>query len=903
MLRVVEVLDAPFPFRPLERLPIEVGMLPPPGQHPFDIERALVRLMGGWRRAGQVFNLDSYTELNTYDIVHLAGTFEVPIPMPRARLIILQVRGEESVLSIRMAEYFASQGPAVLAVASDEPEVMDALLFGIYAGIVHNRRLTEIVRDLPKTNLVTGILACSEVSDRALSLEPVLQVYASRGTETAARLRRVADRTEQTRERVSRVLHKSQRKTFELQLDDEMAIKPSDFSGHLNDLLSGIDWAHEHQGAIPLSDALINLPPAEFGARKSAKALDEVNRRLEEEATRAPRVLNANFAATDGAVIGESQPLIAETEYDLFVDVGPAWDKTASIVGGANEFPTESLPPTTSGGWNIDVVFVSEDFKPHTAATAIFVPDSGRSYPMIDGERAPTRGPVLIRLRAPSATDLRIARARLSLHYNGTVIQSAVIAVSVAQIAGAAVVDPNRITVDFVLSGSLRDIDQVIGTREVGLSLVMNDDGGSGHRFILQTGNEKLPAFLPYDPTGATEQLKQSRTALLELFYEKDKNLNATKRTGIQNDMGKDLEQFKSDLFVLAKIGNRLRVSALQESRPEDGGTSAVWRRELGTALLSKKIIHVARTHSSTYVYPWSLIYQHSLEGDSANWKYCDVIQLEWTNGRRSKPPADRCPFNIDEDDHRRVLCPYGFWGLKHLIEQPVSVAVTKDGKYDPNKNVTTKIARNRGKLRLAVGVTRDAKLDGKLIGTHLIAMRSLPTVDFAPPEAENADDMLRVLDTPQIVYFLCHGMYDKFETSVFLGIGPDDNKRDHRIYPSMLDDWTTKKAKPNLSDWTSIRPLVFINGCETMNVTPDQMLSFVSAFSSVPAGGIVGTEVSVQLPVAAEFARIFFEGLLAKQDMTVGEAMRNARWELANKGNLLGLAYTAYCMANLQFV
>jgi len=34
-----------------------------------------------------------------------------------------------------------------------------------------------------------------------------------------------------------------------------------------------------------------------------------------------------------------------------------------------------------------------------------------------------------------------------------------------------------------------------------------------------------------------------------------------------------------------------------------------------------------------------------------------------------------------------------------------------------------------------------------------------------------------------------------------------------------------------------------------------------------------------------------------------MGEAMREARWTLANKGNLLGLAYTFYSLANLQFV
>jgi hypothetical protein len=71
----------------------------------------------------------------------------------------------------------------------------------------------------------------------------------------------------------------------------------------------------------------------------------------------------------------------------------------------------------------------------------------------------------------------------------------------------------------------------------------------------------------------------------------------------------------------------------------------------------------------------------------------------------------------------------------------------------------------------------------------------------------------------------------------------------------------------------------------------------------------VVGTEVSVQLPVAVEFAeqllRRFTQRTLDgdQERMPLGEAMREARWHLANKGNLLGLAYTFYSLASLQLV
>jgi hypothetical protein len=34
----------------------------------------------------------------------------------------------------------------------------------------------------------------------------------------------------------------------------------------------------------------------------------------------------------------------------------------------------------------------------------------------------------------------------------------------------------------------------------------------------------------------------------------------------------------------------------------------------------------------------------------------------------------------------------------------------------------------------------------------------------------------------------------------------------------------------------------------------------------------------------------------------TVGEALHETRWELLSRGNLMGLAYTPYCPANLVF-
>ena len=46
--------------------------------------------------------------------------------------------------------------------------------------------------------------------------------------------------------------------------------------------------------------------------------------------------------------------------------------------------------------------------------------------------------------------------------------------------------------------------------------------------------------------------------------------------------------------------------------------------------------------------------------------------------------------------------------------------------------------------------------------------------------------------------------------------------------------------------------------------------------------------------------AENFFQRVAAGE--TIGGAMHGVRWDLANKGNLLGLAYTPYGLSSLRF-
>jgi hypothetical protein len=271
---------------------------------------------------------------------------------------------------------------------------------------------------------------------------------------------------------------------------------------------------------------------------------------------------------------------------------------------------------------------------------------------------------------------------------------------------------------------------------------------------------------------------------------------------------------------------------------------------------------------------------------------FCKAVR-EWENGGRTDPRMlDRCP-HADEPDHQQnVYCPYGFWGLKHVIEQPLSqIAMKKDGRWEP-VDVVREFARSAA-IDFAVAVTRDTDLDSGRINKHLDDLRGIPRVKLSPPSpADNTDSACRAMASPDMVYFLCHGDIDNTPPlpRPFLGIGLRDGEAQHMIYVRTVQGWAETTAMPNLAQWSKRRPFVFINGCHTTNLSPDQILNFVTGFSYARASGVIGTEVSVKVPVAVEAAKVFLEKVFG-----------GMRWALANKGNLLGLAYTLYAMADLH--
>lgn len=671
----------------------------------------------------------------------------------------------------------------------------------------------------------------------------------------------------------------------------------------------------------------------------------EATRERSLQAAPVARVLNANFADLGtGEMLKSSEIMCSDTSYDLLVDIGPRWVDGLSIATGLIGFPEDQLPPDEQGH-QIQVVFVSDDFTtggesaaagPHIATAALWLPSkSGQSFPIVDGRRRDNPGPVALRVKTPRVNPKAEQKpepwseihGRLCLYFENNLLQSAAVRMHVCPPlpfrapADAQVLPPtaeNEINVDFVLTG-FRNINELSRRKieplsrhaskegePITLNLTLNDDGGGNHRIVISTMEGQ--AALRYDPIGSAQLLADARSVIGDCYWQRNKDgsfvldADEARVLALAPDNGKSLEAFKWDLFNLADYGSKLFGLIFNNVIPPAGQTQLEWIGQLQSAVAESATIQVSRTSPAQYIFPWGLVYDHPLV-DEKNYMFCKIIAEEWgPNGRRKDGPiATACPHRHEDFHQQDIICPYGFWGLRHRIEQPPSLPI--DGQAQPEASRTI---GSGPKLDFHAGFTFDTKLDQNLIASHIAKLGAIPGLQFAPPPARDWTGVRAALKAPQVAYFLCHGEFDAARKESYLGVGLRDADLEHRVYVSKLNAFMMT-ALFDRNQWKRIAPLIVINGCHTTDLAPGQLLNFVSSFASAGASGIIGTEVSVILPVAVEVGEMLFTGLTQSdvadptKNRAVADVIRSIRWQLLNRGNLLGLAYTPYCFADLR--
>lgn len=277
----------------------------------------------------------------------------------------------------------------------------------------------------------------------------------------------------------------------------------------------------------------------------------------------------------------------------------------------------------------------------------------------------------------------------------------------------------------------------------------------------------------------------------------------------------------------------------------------------------------------------------------------------EWLRGYALDPGlrltvqivADRAPLPwamlyLGDASEGAELGWYNFLGMRHVVEQlPLQSSLgTRDNEILSEPS-------------LAVSVNVNTSIDASM-GITLVAEHQKYWADAATARAglklvsrSTKSEVLRALADggtgDQVVYFYCHattgGQDNRGLDAAAIIMGKNDSATLADLY---IDAPTNVQLAGN--------PLVFINACESAELSPLFYDGFVPYFMAKGARGVVGTECRIPVLFAIEWADAFFEEFL--DGATVGEAMLKLRQDFVRlHNNPLGLIYAIHCDADTR--
>jgi hypothetical protein len=377
---------------------------------------------------------------------------------------------------------------------------------------------------------------------------------------------------------------------------------------------------------------------------------------------------------------------------------------------------------------------------------------------------------------------------------------------------------------------------EVLRPRDLSLTITPSASGGFD---CVGAGSTATWVHLPIQGAELASAIEQVRKALMKVVSERI----------FQRELDIPDEDRDAAVAVLAKAGFRLYQKIFYHPA---GGADA---RRLGDYIREQVTTGtdplLLQFVTRNFPVPWSLLY----------------VTDKW---------------DADAVDWQRFL------GMSHVIEQiPLQTTLsTPDEIIDSNK------------AGLAISVNFNESID-KQMKTDFVARQIsywgdatgyTPSVNLTrrSSRAELVSALNSGDTTDQIVYLYCHAVAVGLS-----GGGPDAS------YLVLSDDEQVTLEDLNLEAPTDVQlpgsPLVFLNACESAELSPEFYDGFVPYFMSKGARGVVGTECKTPALFAADWATTFFDAFLDGADIgTLFLRMRRDYYE--KHGNPLGLLYGVHC-------
>ena len=571
-------------------------------------------------------------------------------------------------------------------------------------------------------------------------------------------------------------------------------------------------------------------------------------------AHRESRFANVRFTTPDGRHVPSTRPVEESSVLLLRLAIGGVDPR--SLVAKPVAFPLVSDAVLTLRVLvaSTDFVFAErpEDLEAGVQALELplVLPPTGPSR-TINGEPE-----LVVATKAPARAGN--ARIRICYYYRDAVVQSQVVTATVGGTAGGI-----QAQVDYTASDTFADLDKIAVRPRV--SVVTNESGGLHTVLVRKAGTAgdpttARPTSVPHTPLG--EVVKDLRSQL---------TLRGSTKVARSR---RDLEE---DLRTLAPLGRRLYRHLFLDVKdilPLHAGP--------------RPIVSITRPRYVRFSLPWNYLYEIGIpEAHSERTPVCPLV-TEWDERSPLVPePMDECPRSKDVPHVEGLLCPFGFWGFRQPLEAPPSVAFA---------DATVVVPRGAS---IAIGETNKGVNKGDL-DAHIARLERLFSDRFATGLSARHTKVAGLRKTLEadlpIVYFLCHGHKEPGKTDTWLGLG------DGEFFSSDdFVDWVSAGRMQDRVIWDKVRPLIVINACHSVDISPETLVGYVDAFSAgANAKGVIGTEVRVPVPFAMTWAEAFF-GALVKDGADALTALARARWTFLSQGNLFGLVYTPYCWGHLR--
>lgn len=578
--------------------------------------------------------------------------------------------------------------------------------------------------------------------------------------------------------------------------------------------------------------------------------------------------------------VSSDQPLAPATRYDLLVNIGPA--RPGSLLPGTEytRWPDEALP---DGDLRLRAV-LRLDGMSRPLAVALTLPEQGESFACEcppEGDHLPRCEPTTW-ARFVLTTPDRPGRWRGEL-----IIYYQVVAVHAQRLdlpVGGHATERPRATMLYRLTTSFSNLRPLAG-RSASILLAPGEDGLSR---VTVNGLGFAGGPVSVAARAADDAYHAARYSL----YTRQVAPDPDPALLYDAAFGKDARAFETDLRVLARVG----AAVYQKVFGDTGAGNllqALIRQEAGLRQRPPMlcIAEPASSHASEPGIPWSLLYDLPVGANPDDYTICETVAMFGPRGgarrgseRGTAPVPVQCP--VGHTGQPDVVCPWGFWGLSSVLEQPPSVA------GDVSAVVTS--AAEPPAVLFAAGTG----LDPDITARHVTTLRTDFGEALRDVEIRSKDALASALDEERldVAYLYCHCdnqyLTPQSSPSQLLRFG------DARIGPLDVTMWArTSWRNPH---WPTRKPLVVLNGCHTVEKTTATLSSFVDAFvQDAGAAGVLGSEVAMEQGLASVALETFLRRFAG--GATVGEALREVRWDLFRRGNVMGLAYTAYCLSGLR--